>query len=84
MKSNIEEIKSRHQPNNRSVILTTKSDEDLKSKSDFVFEFPEPKHEEHGILGFVMWFHYLAFSLAKQKGYDIDQPRNLAKSVTVE
>lgn len=38
----------------------------------------------YGKIYFVFLFHYLALFIAKEKGIDVDRPRNLAKSVTVE
>lgn len=78
--SNIEEIKAR---NGRILAIGNEDDPDLKSISDEIIELPDV---DSRILPFVLAVPIQLFSywVAVHKGTDVDQPRNLAKSVTVE
>lgn len=79
--SNIEEVKAR-----RGVIVTVgpEGDEALKNLSDFYFgiNFNEVDELRPVLMNVVL--QLLSYHIAKLKGTDIDKPRNLAKSVTVE
>jgi len=78
--SNIVEVKSRD-----GIILTvlTENDEMSSVVSDFVIEVPEVNDLLAPILS-VVPLQLLAYHIAVRRGCDVDQPRNLAKSVTVE
>ncbi|MCK4803644.1 MAG: glutamine--fructose-6-phosphate transaminase (isomerizing) [Spirochaetes bacterium] len=78
--SNIAEIKAR----NGSVIsIVTRGDEKIKELSDGIFEVPETMTFLSPIVN-VIPLQLLAYHVAMERGCDVDQPRNLAKSVTVE
>lgn len=78
--SNIVEVKSRD-----GIILSilTEGDEMSSHVSDFVIEVPEANDLLAPILS-VVPLQLLAYNIAVRRGCDVDQPRNLAKSVTVE
>ncbi|MCH2205844.1 MAG: glutamine--fructose-6-phosphate transaminase (isomerizing) [Lentisphaerales bacterium] len=77
---NVEECKARKSP----VILTaTKGDEEVKSLSDDIIWIPEASAPIAAILTTVALQLY-SYYVAVARGCDVDQPRNLAKSVTVE
>ncbi|NBW80189.1 glutamine--fructose-6-phosphate aminotransferase, partial [bacterium] len=78
--SNIEEIKAR---GGRILAVGQEDDAMLKSIADDFIGIP-PCSET--ILPFITTIpmHLLAYWIAVRKGTDVDQPRNLAKSVTVE
>lgn len=78
--SNIQEIKARH---GRIISVITKGDEIVKKLSDYVIEIPETEECLVPLLA-VIPLQLLAYHIAVVKGCDVDQPRNLAKSVTVE
>jgi len=78
--SNIEEIRAR---GGKIISIGTTGDHELKQLSD---EFIEVEPCAEMILPFLTTvpLHLLAYWIALKKGHDVDQPRNLAKSVTVE
>ena len=78
--SNIVEVKSRD-----GIILSvlTENDEMSSVVSDYVIEIPETNDLLAPILS-VVPLQLLAYHIAVRRGCDVDQPRNLAKSVTVE
>ncbi len=81
--SNIEEIKARQ---GRLILIGTKGDRQLKKITDHVLYMPEAKTmmpELNPIL-YTIPAQLLAYEIASLRGCDVDQPRNLAKSVTVE
>ena len=78
--SNIEEIKSRGGP---VIAVTTAGEERVSSLADDVFHVPPCSDELYPFLT-VLPLQLFAYHVADQKGTDVDQPRNLAKSVTVE
>jgi glutamine---fructose-6-phosphate transaminase (isomerizing) len=78
--SNVEEIKARQ---GRLVLIGTKGDEHLKSITDDVLYLPEV-HEELNPILYTIPVQLLSYEIASRRGCDVDQPRNLAKSVTVE
>jgi len=80
MVSNIQEIKSRKGP---VIAVATQGDEDIKALVDEVIEIPRTLHFLTPILA-VIPCQLLAYYCASFLGRDIDKPRNLAKSVTVE
>ncbi|AGF80026.1 glucosamine--fructose-6-phosphate aminotransferase, isomerizing [Desulfocapsa sulfexigens DSM 10523] len=78
--SNVEEIKARQ---GRLILIGTEGDEHLKSITDDVLYLPEVNEELNPIL-YTIPAQLLAYEIASRRGCDVDQPRNLAKSVTVE
>ena len=74
--SNVQEIKARK---GRVVALVNKGDTQVASVADFVIEFPETSECFSPIP-----LQLLAYYIAVYRGANVDQPRNLAKSVTVE
>ncbi len=78
--SNIEEIKARE---GIVIALATEGDEKIKEKADEVIYLPQIREDFTPILA-VIPLQLLAYHIAARRGCDIDQPRNLAKSVTVE
>tara|TARA_X000001036_G_scaffold322419_2_gene300860 strand:+ start:353 stop:2197 length:1845 start_codon:yes stop_codon:yes gene_type:complete len=78
--SNIEEVKAR---GGIIITITDKDSEALSSLSDFVLVTPETHKYVFPITSSII-LQILAYELAVAKGCEIDQPRNLAKSVTVE
>jgi glucosamine--fructose-6-phosphate aminotransferase (isomerizing) len=78
--SNLMEVKSR---DGISIVVTTRPDPELSRVADWVLITPETIPELQPILS-VIPLQLLAYHIAFRRGCDIDQPRNLAKSVTVE
>ena len=78
--SNIQEVKARK---GRVIAITTEGDTDLPSMVDFTIEIPKV-HEILMPLISVVPLQLLAYDIAVMRGRNVDQPRNLAKSVTVE
>jgi glucosamine--fructose-6-phosphate aminotransferase (isomerizing) len=78
--SNIQEIKAR---NGKVIAIVTEGDELIEKMADFVLEVPETLNVFSGILA-VIPLQLLSYHIAVLRGCDVDQPRNLAKSVTVE
>jgi glucosamine--fructose-6-phosphate aminotransferase (isomerizing) len=80
MLSNVEEVKAR---GGKIIAVTAKVTEDITSRADTIFKVPENNAYLTPVL-FSVPLQLLAYHIAELKGTDIDQPRNLAKSVTVE
>ncbi len=78
--SNIEEIRARSAP---VIAIGTLGDTRLAGLAEHVFEIP-PVREELMPLVAVIVTQLFSYHVALERGCDIDQPRNLAKSVTVE
>lgn len=78
--SNLQEIKARGGP---LIVITDEANADLKAYSDDIVIVPETIDPLAPILSSVAC-QLLAYYIARERGCDIDQPRNLAKSVTVE
>jgi glucosamine--fructose-6-phosphate aminotransferase (isomerizing) len=78
--SNVEEIKARQ---GRLVLIGTEGDTHLATLTDDVLYLPEV-HEELNPLLYTIPAQLLSYEIANRRGCDVDQPRNLAKSVTVE
>ncbi len=78
--SNIEEVKARH---GRVIALATQGDTRIKDIADHVLYVPPALSFTAPILN-VIPLQLLAYYIAVERGCDVDQPRNLAKSVTVE
>ena len=78
--SNIEEIKAR---GGKVITVIAKGDEQVRKSSDYFIEVPVVAECLMPIVVSVP-LQLLAYHIAVNKGRDVDQPRNLAKSVTVE
>ncbi len=78
--SNVQEVKARK---GRVISVVTKGDIAIKELSDYCIEIPEVEESLSPILTNIP-LQLLAYYIAVAKGRDVDQPRNLAKSVTVE
>jgi len=78
--SNIQEIKARK---GNVIAIVTEGDELIKKMADFVIEVPDTLPAFSGILA-VIPLQLLSYHIAVLRGCNVDQPRNLAKSVTVE
>ncbi len=80
MLSNIEEVRARQ---GRVIAVTTPGQDEVKRLAEFVIEIPETDDALSPLLA-VIPLQLLAYHIAVNRGCDVDQPRNLAKSVTVE
>jgi glucosamine--fructose-6-phosphate aminotransferase (isomerizing) len=84
MIGNMQEVKAR---GGSVIALTTQGDQKLSSildpKRDFIIELPVTPDLLSPIVS-VVPLQLLAYDIAVRRGCDVDQPRNLAKSVTVE
>ncbi|MCG3182128.1 MAG: Glutamine--fructose-6-phosphate aminotransferase [isomerizing] [Planctomycetes bacterium] len=78
--SNVQEIKARK---GVVVMVSTHGDEEARELADYLIEIPACEEELSPILA-VVPLQLLAYYTATQLGRDVDKPRNLAKSVTVE
>ncbi len=78
--SNLKEVKAR---SGVVIALATEGDEEIKEAADHVVYVPAAPEELSPILEIVP-LQLLAYHIAVRRGCDVDQPRNLAKSVTVE
>ena len=78
--SNIQEVKAR---NGSIISIVTAGDTTVKEMSDYSIEIPETEEFLVPILATIP-LQLLAYHIAILRGCNVDQPRNLAKSVTVE
>ncbi len=78
--SNIQEIKSR---SGRIIAIVTKGDTQVRDLADFVIEIPETSDALSPLITTIP-LQLLSYHIAVLRGCNVDQPRNLAKSVTVE
>ena len=78
--SNIQEIKSRK---GQIIAVVTEGDQQVRDLADHVIEIPDCSEEFSPILASVP-LQLLSYHIAVMRGCNVDQPRNLAKSVTVE
>jgi glucosamine--fructose-6-phosphate aminotransferase (isomerizing) len=78
--SNVQEVKARK---GRVIAITTRDEPALAGKIDYEFRIPETVDMLTPILASVP-LQLLAYYIANKRGCNVDQPRNLAKSVTVE
>lgn len=78
--SNIQEVKAR---NGVVIAIVTEGDNTIREMADHVIEIPETD-ESLVSLTSVVPLQLIAYHIALMRGCDVDQPRNLAKSVTVE
>ena len=80
MRGNVEEVKAR---GGRIIVLVSEGDEDIAALADEVIEIPHTPELLTPIVSAVP-LQMLAYHVAVRRGCDVDQPRNLAKTVTVE
>jgi glucosamine--fructose-6-phosphate aminotransferase (isomerizing) len=78
--SNIQEIKSRK---GRIIAVVTKGDQQVANLADHVIEIPDCSDALSPLLTTIP-LQLLSYYIAVDRGCNVDQPRNLAKSVTVE
>lgn len=78
--SNIQEVKAR---NGNIIGIVTKGDEAVRAISEHVIEIPETDEFLDPLIS-VIPLQLLSYHIAVMRGCNVDQPRNLAKSVTVE
>jgi glucosamine--fructose-6-phosphate aminotransferase (isomerizing) len=78
--SNIQEVKARE---GTVLAVVSEGDEEARKTADYVIEIPGSNELLAPILEIVP-LQLLAYHIAVRRGCDVDQPRNLAKSVTVE
>ncbi|MCS7283273.1 MAG: glutamine--fructose-6-phosphate transaminase (isomerizing) [Anaerolineae bacterium] len=80
MVSQVEQVKAR---GGIVIALATEGDEEIAAKADYVLRVPAAPPLLSPVVN-VIPLQLLAYHLAVRRGCDVDQPRNLAKSVTVE
>ncbi len=78
--SNVEEVRAR---NGRIILIGAQGDDSLERIGERVVLLPEI-HEDLNPILYTIPLQLLAYQIANLRGCDVDQPRNLAKSVTVE
>ncbi|MFO8053221.1 MAG: glutamine--fructose-6-phosphate transaminase (isomerizing) [Candidatus Omnitrophota bacterium] len=81
MASNLQEIKARK---GKILAIINPADKEILSFADQTIYIPKLKYQEISPLLVAVALQLFAYSVAKNLGAEIDQPRNLAKSVTVE
>ena len=77
---NIEEVRAR---GGRTIVVATEGDEQIKPHADHLIAVPQVPEILQPMLT-VIPLQLLAYHAARLRGHDVDKPRNLAKSVTVE
>ena len=78
--SNIQEVKARK---GRLIAIVTEGDTVIEKMADYVVEVPETSEYLTPLIS-VIPLQLLSYHIAVMRGCNVDQPRNLAKSVTVE
>lgn len=78
--SNIQEVKARK---GKVIAVVTAGDKEVKASADYTIEIPETDESLVPIIS-VIPLQLLSYHIAVMRGCNVDQPRNLAKSVTVE
>ena len=78
--SNIQEVKAR---NGIVIAVVTKGDTIIRNMADHVLEVPATESSLAALLTIIP-LQLLSYHIAVMRGCNVDQPRNLAKSVTVE
>ena len=78
--SNIQEVKARK---GIIIAIVTEGDNKVRKMADYVIEIPETKEYLEPLLATIP-LQLLSYHIAVLRGCNVDQPRNLAKSVTVE
>jgi glucosamine--fructose-6-phosphate aminotransferase (isomerizing) len=79
--SNIQEIKARSGP---IIAITTEGDTKITTLTNDIISIPNIQHQHLNPFLILLPLQLFAYYLANKKECDIDKPRNLAKSVTVE
>ncbi|MEN8127361.1 MAG: glutamine--fructose-6-phosphate transaminase (isomerizing) [Planctomycetota bacterium] len=77
---NIEEVRAR---GGKTIVIATEGDEHIKQYADHLITVPDTVEQLQPLLT-VVPLQMLAYHAAVGRGHDVDKPRNLAKSVTVE
>jgi len=77
---NIEEVRAR---GGKTIVVATEGDKNIKRQADHLISVPDVPEFLQPMLT-VVPLQLLAYHAAVLRGYDVDKPRNLAKSVTVE
>ena len=77
---NIEEVRAR---GGKTIVVATEGDENIKAHADHLITVPDTPELFQPLLT-VLPLQLLAYHAAVLRGHDVDKPRNLAKSVTVE
>jgi len=78
--SNIQEVKARK---GKIIAIVTEGDENVKKLADHIIEVPETEEMLVPLIATIP-LQLLSYHIAVMRGCNVDQPRNLAKSVTVE
>jgi glucosamine--fructose-6-phosphate aminotransferase (isomerizing) len=78
--SNIQEVKARK---GKIIAVVTEGDTKVKEMADHVIEVPETDESLSPLINTIP-LQLLSYHIAVMRGCNVDQPRNLAKSVTVE
>ena len=78
--SNIQEVKAR---GGRVIAIITEDDKEIREIADYSIEIPETEEPLTPLVS-VIPLQLLSYHIALLRGCNVDQPRNLAKSVTVE
>jgi glucosamine--fructose-6-phosphate aminotransferase (isomerizing) len=78
--SNVQEVKAR---GGRLIAIVTEGDKTVKEMADYVIEIPQISEALSPLLANIP-LQLLSYYIAVKRGCNVDQPRNLAKSVTVE
>ena len=79
-RADLEEIKARK---GKVIAIATEGDKSVSKKADYVFYVPKTIEPLSPLLS-VIPLQLFAYYIAVKRGCDVDKPRNLAKSVTVE
>ena len=78
--SNIQEVKAR---GGQVIAIITENDKEIRKLADYTIEIPETEEPLTPLIS-VIPLQLLSYHIALMRGCNVDQPRNLAKSVTVE
>jgi glucosamine--fructose-6-phosphate aminotransferase (isomerizing) len=78
--SNIQEVKARR---GKVIAIVTEGDTEVKAMADYVIEIPQTDEAFVPLLATIP-LQLISYHIAVMRGCNVDQPRNLAKSVTVE
>ncbi|RXF69059.1 glutamine--fructose-6-phosphate transaminase (isomerizing) [Arcticibacter tournemirensis] len=78
--SNIQEVKARK---GKVIAIVTEGDKEVKKMADYIIEIPDTNEAYLPLLATIP-LQLLSYHIAVLRGCNVDQPRNLAKSVTVE
>ena len=80
IKGNVQEVKARE---GKIISIVSEGEKEISEMSDHVIEIPESLNMLTPLLA-VIPLQLLSYHIALLRGENVDQPRNLAKSVTVE